>query len=241
VVENIEGFLPFFALLLQQRPFLWIYGAGNAYNVWQEPYVTRFAAVLRQAREQALNGPQIPMPTGPEAALPKAPEHVTAALGDVLVDLARPVAETGIRLSEMNAPEGVRQVELKPEPHELAGATYVADFIVPAWDGGKDWQWPGISLSLGTRTDWSSYQGLAVEVYNPSTEPAEIGLSLTDTNKGEWYRYYLVAPQRGGVIFVPTVEMKRTMDVTKLKGASILMRRPPVKTTFYLSDVVLVQ
>jgi hypothetical protein len=50
--NNIEDFVPFFALLLGERPFVWIYGADTAYDVWKEPYASRFGAALRQSRER---------------------------------------------------------------------------------------------------------------------------------------------------------------------------------------------
>lgn len=59
-LQGIEDFLPFFALLLQHRRFVWIYAASNAYEVWKEPYVSRFDATLRLAREEAKQGAQRP-------------------------------------------------------------------------------------------------------------------------------------------------------------------------------------
>ena len=200
--------------------------------------MTRFAATLQKAREQALQGPKIPLPTGAEAI---GPAHITPATGDVLADLSKPAQETGIQLAEMKAPEGARKVDLKPNPHEIEGANYVAEFTIPAYTGGQDWQWPGMSLPLNNHTDWRAYKGFAFEVYNPQDETTEIGVSMRDQSNSEWYRYYEVAAHAGGALFIPAEELATKMDLAHVKSASILMRRPPKLTTFYLSDVVLVK
>lgn len=52
-VDTIEEFEPWFALLMQRLDFVWVYAAGNAYNVWKKPYSERFPAVLARAKDKA--------------------------------------------------------------------------------------------------------------------------------------------------------------------------------------------
>jgi hypothetical protein len=242
-VGTIEEFAPFMTVLLQQRPFVWVYGAGKAYNVWEQPYVERFDAVMRQALRVAQTTPAPPLRPVARYAVGEGapPRHVVDRLGDVLADLSKPVSETGIRLAEMNAPDGVRKVRLRRFRRTLDGAQYVANFSVSAWPGGQEWQWPGMSLPLCKYTDWRHYRALAFEVYNPNDRNAEIGVSMVDGNKGEWYHYYVVAPRQGGVIYIPLAAVQDKMDIAAVKAVSIIMRRPPVNTTFHLSNVVLVR
>ena len=52
-VGTIEEFEPYFTLLMQRLGFVWVYAAGNAYNVWQEPYSERFPPELQAAKATA--------------------------------------------------------------------------------------------------------------------------------------------------------------------------------------------
>jgi hypothetical protein len=243
-VASIEDFEPFLQLLMQQRAFVWVYGAGNAYNAWERPYVDRYTPVLVKAKAGASHGPYPPLaepvgryrvPTGP------APAHVTPTIGDVLADLGRPVAETGITLDSQTGAEGRREVRLTPEVHDAGGGHFVATFTITPWPGGEEWQWPGMHLPLRKLTDWRAYRGLAVEVCNPDGSDAEIGVVMRDRTKGEWWCYYTAPAGKSGVIYVSSAVMQQTMDIAAMDGLSIIMRRPPRLTRSYLSVVMLVK
>ena len=55
-VDTIEEFQPWFALLMKRSDFVWVYAAGNAYNVWSPPYSERFPPVLARAKDEARAG-----------------------------------------------------------------------------------------------------------------------------------------------------------------------------------------
>lgn len=52
-VDTVEAFEPWLTLLMQRLDFVWVYGAGNAYNVWQKPYADRFPPMLAAAKAAA--------------------------------------------------------------------------------------------------------------------------------------------------------------------------------------------
>lgn len=52
-VETIEAFRPWFVLLMERLAFVWIYAAGNAYNVREKPYTERFNPVPVEAKGRA--------------------------------------------------------------------------------------------------------------------------------------------------------------------------------------------
>ncbi len=52
-LKRVEDFEPVFEALLARLPFVWVYGAGNAYNVWEKPYRDRYDPVLAAAKNKA--------------------------------------------------------------------------------------------------------------------------------------------------------------------------------------------
>ena len=240
---KIEEFGPFFTTLMQHLPFVWVYGAGKAYHVWEKPYADRFHPVLAAAKERARKEPapalalpvRYQVPTGPP------PGHVTLDLGDLLVDLGRPAAETGVRLTRREISGGAREVELRPESRSVGGGRFTAVLAFPPWEGDEKFQWPGASIPLAGHGDWRAYRCLAVEVHNPDDQDAEIGVSAADGAGGTWHRYYRVPARRAGVCGVPTEQLPQPVYIAGWAGRRFLFRGPPPPTRFYLSPVVLVK
>lgn len=242
IVSTIEGFKPYFATLMEHRRFVWIYAAGGAYNVWDKPYCQRFPPVLAAAKEEAakyLSTQRAHLVRVMPAI--RAPAHVTPALGTVVGDLGRPVEQTGIHLDHIRTPRGVLQVGLTPKVHHVGGGSFVAVLSFSAWPGGEAWRWPMCRIPLGKHTDWLNYRGLALEVYNPGAEVAELGVDIHSRQKTEFNCYYTVPARHGGVIYIPSAQLRGSLDIAKVRSLALLMRYPTRPTRFYLSDMVLVK
>jgi len=107
--------------------------------------------------------------------------------------------------------------------------------------------YPGFISSM-TVKDWSNFQELSFDVYNPSQHPVQIGVRIDDRKNypdyGERYNKGFILRFGRNNISVPlntlvTSGSKRKLDLANIRRLFIFMASPVKKSTLYLDNIKL--
>ncbi len=204
--------------------------AGTAYNPFEPDAAAAMDTALARARVEArsLKPVAVHAPMPPPAELPA---------GTIVGDPASPQLAKGIIDTEQIRGQQVT-IRLSPTEHRIGGCRYTAELEISKWPDTNEFQWPGFTIAPAP-SDWRESKGVGFAAYNPSDHEAEIGLSITGADKGEWYQYFRVPASSSKVIWVWTRDLADKLDIARVKSVFILMRRPPRDTLWYVTPVVL--
>ncbi len=108
------------------------------------------------------------------------------------------------------------------------------------WQEGRE-QWPAV-LATKARgslpvTDFSRYDRLSGEVYNPGDQPAQINLHLRDAAQKRFSRSFTVPAKSAETFEVPISDIRAAIDAGNVAELHFYVTRPGRTYTVYLDNV----
>ncbi|MBM4049203.1 MAG: hypothetical protein FJ279_29230, partial [Planctomycetes bacterium] len=94
---------------------------------------------------------------------------------------------------------------------------------------GNRW-WPSAQVRFDPPLDWSAYRRVELDVFNPQTQEAEVGVSIVGPPD-----YYLIPPGESKTLSIPLKDAREVKAVTFWMRLQV--KRPPNPTTFYFDHL----
>ena len=227
----------------------WLYGASNAYYPFGSS-TPRVSTVLRSAMEKSVYAPPdlSTLPDEPEAIPELEKKEIVETIDiesvrktpnvTVLIDFTKP-EETGIELAgakEMPERAKSKLVLVSKKP----GVKYCVELRLGDWKLGWH-EWPGIETKKLAIRDFTTYQGIAMDVANAGEHEGEIGWEIGDDAGQNWYKYYRMKSGEKRTISVTTQMLETRVDhPDKIAYIKVMTRRPKHATRWRLGKLVLV-
>lgn len=132
------------------------------------------------------------------------------------------------------------QASLMMAPPAVGVSAYRAILTIPD-KTPISWQWPAVTLTDLTITDWRQYAGLAVGFHNPSAESEEVGVCIRDKNKTSWQTAMRLAPRQTRILSVSMDDIAKKVDTSAILAFTIWTRRPKQEQQFHVTPLFLVE
>ena len=133
------------------------------------------------------------------------------------------------------------QAAVAVNPPEIEGSShYTAVLTIPA-EMPTSWQWPAVTLTDLSITDWSGFAGLAAGFHNPTGQGEEVGLCVRDKAKAQWQIRTRLAPGQTKTLSVPMTAIAEAISIEGILAVTIWTRRPEQRQRFHVTPVFLVE
>jgi len=133
------------------------------------------------------------------------------------------------------------QAAVAVNPPEIEGdSCYTAVLTIPE-KTPTSWQWPAVTLTELSVTNWSAFAGITVGLHNPTGKGEEVGICIRDKDKSSWQTQTRLAPGQTKTISVPMEDIAETIAVEDILAFTIWTRRPRQQQRFHVTPIFLVK
>lgn len=123
------------------------------------------------------------------------------------------------------------------EKHATSGRKSLR-ISLPQWQPRKE-QWEGLCLTLkvGADSDWSRFDAVSIDLFNPSKAQIQVTFFIQDANEKGCTRYLFAKPNSGNVLSLRLRDVGRNIDLKHISKLYIYVNRPQESLDIYVDDL----
>lgn len=119
------------------------------------------------------------------------------------------------------------------------GKAFAATLAIPR-EAPCAWQWPGVTLTELSTSDWSAHAGLAMGLHNPTQASEEVGICVRSADENSWQTIVRLSPGESKIVSAPMDDIGKRIAVEEVLALTIWTRRPDQKQRFLVTPIFLV-